>query len=93
MEVTEKTYRLLGPDGVYSSSTPGALGGNRREKIYGRLDCWSANNALEKGYAKVRVFFADVATAVACGYRPCGHCLRTEHAAWKAVRAGTSRPA
>lgn len=72
-----KIYHLLGADGQpYDSTTPGQLGGNRKLKIYGRLDCWSAKAAIPKGYAAVRVFFADEATAIAAGYRPCGHCRR-----------------
>jgi methylphosphotriester-DNA--protein-cysteine methyltransferase len=31
-----------------------------------------------------RVFFADEATAIAAGYRPCGACMRAEYRAWKA---------
>lgn len=86
-----KMYRLLDPDGVeYLSKQPGALGGNRKLKIYGRLDCGSAIRALPKGYAKHRVFFVDEATAVAAGYRPCGHCLRAEYHAWDARRHATS---
>ncbi len=80
-----KTYHLTAPDGsTYESTTPGELGGNRRDKIYGRLDCWSANLALPKGYAKHRVFFKDEAAAIAAGYRPCGHCLKPRHHVWKA---------
>lgn len=83
-----KTYRLTGPDGrAYESAVPGTLGGNRKAKIYGRLDCASARRALPSGYAQHRVFFADEATAVAAGYRPCGACMRGEYAAWKAKRA------
>lgn len=80
-----KTYRLTAPDGsTYESTTPGELGGNRRDKIYGRLDCWSANLALPKGYAKHRVFFKDETAAIAAGYRSCGHCLKPRHKIWKA---------
>jgi methylphosphotriester-DNA--protein-cysteine methyltransferase len=32
------------------------------------------------------VFFADEATAVAAGYRPCAVCLPERYAAWKAGR-------
>ena len=78
-------YRLLGADGVVrESAAPGRLGGNRRLKIYGRLDCPSARRALPRGYAKRRVFFADEATAIAAGYRPCGVCMRVEYQGWKA---------
>ena len=58
-----KPYHLTSPDGLtYESDTPGELGGNRRDKIYGRLDCWSANLNLPKVYAKHRVFFKDEAS-------------------------------
>jgi hypothetical protein len=81
-------YRLVGADGVeYASETPGALGGHRRNKIYGRLDCAGAARWIAKGhYVKHRVFFADEATAVAAGYRPCARCLPEQYAAWKARR-------
>jgi methylphosphotriester-DNA--protein-cysteine methyltransferase len=29
------------------------------------------------------VFFADEATAVAAGYRPCGNCMKAEYREWK----------
>jgi hypothetical protein len=78
-------YTLLGPDGPYPSSTSGALGGYRRGRIYGRLDCPSALRAIARGhYARHRVFFADEATARDTRYRPCGACLPEKYAAWKA---------
>jgi hypothetical protein len=80
-----KMYRLLGPAGPYESATPGQLGGNRRLRIYGRLDCSSANRALAKGYKAIRVFFADEATAKACGFRPCGTCLPVAYRSWRAA--------
>jgi methylphosphotriester-DNA--protein-cysteine methyltransferase len=80
-------YTLLGADGPpYQSETKGALGGNSRLGIYGELDCWSARAALAKGYAKIRVFFADEVTAVAAGYRPCGKCMRERYREWKAAQ-------
>lgn len=88
-----KQYKLLGPSGPYLSDTPGLLGGNARLKIYGRLDCPSAVAALPRGYAQHRVFFADEETAIACGYRPCGNCLREQYRAWKALpRSPVERP-
>lgn len=83
-----KQYTLLGADGrPYLSDEPGALGGNRRAKIYGRLDCPSALRALRQGgYREHRVFFADEETAIAAGYRPCGTCLRQKYRAWKATQ-------
>lgn len=55
-------------------------------KIYGRLDCESAKRAVAAGntYQKHRVFFADEATAIAAGYRPCGKCMREQYNAWRA---------
>jgi len=80
-------YRLLDANGdIVTSDTPGLLGGNRRLKIYGRLDCPSALRALPRGYARHRVFFADEANAIAAGYRPCGVCMRAEYRRWKAAR-------
>lgn len=84
-----RTYRLLGPEGPYDSATPGTLGGNGRDRIYGRLDCGTALAGIRRhpgAYATHRVYFADEATAIACGYRPCGNCLRAEYRAWRAAR-------
>jgi methylphosphotriester-DNA--protein-cysteine methyltransferase len=80
-----KTYRLLAPDGrPYQSSLPGLWGGHRRSRIYGRLDCPSALRALARGgYAQHRVFFADEATAIAAGYRPCGICCPDRYRVWR----------
>ncbi len=73
-------YRLIAPyRSTYESDTPGERSGTRRDRIYGRLDCWSANLALPKGYAKHRVFFKDEAAGIAAGYRPCGHCLKPRY--------------
>lgn len=53
-------------------------------KIYGRLDCPSALRAIARGgYVRYRVFFADEATAIAAGYRPCARCLPGRYAEWK----------
>jgi methylphosphotriester-DNA--protein-cysteine methyltransferase len=52
--------------------------------IYGRLDCPSALRWIEKGhYVEHRVFFADEATAIAAGYRPCAKCLPNQYREWK----------
>ena len=81
-----KSYTLLDGDGrPRRSSTPGTLGGHRRSKIYGRLDCPTALRWIAKGqYVQHRVFFADEQTAIAAGYRPCGHCLRAKYREWLA---------
>nr|WP_269330387.1 Ada metal-binding domain-containing protein [Kineosporia babensis] len=79
---------MLGVDGrQYRSDVPGLLGGHRRQKVYGRLDCPSALRAIARGgYVKYRVFFASEAVAVAAGYRPCGACLPVQYGAWKESR-------
>lgn len=81
-----RRYTLLDHDRKpTASSVPGTLGGHRRARIYGRLDCPSALRAIARGgYELQRVFFADEATAVAAGYRPCGTCLPDKYRQWKA---------
>ncbi|MFI6998690.1 Ada metal-binding domain-containing protein [Nocardia sp. NPDC050175] len=85
-------YTLLDADGrSYLSPTPGTYGGHRRGRIYGRLDCPSALRALSRGfYRAYRVFFADEATAISAGYRPCAVCLPEQYATWKATRHNNS---
>ena len=79
------SYTLLGPDGPYQSRVPGTLGGHRRRRVYGRLDCPSALRWIGQGhYVRHRVFFADEATAVATGYRPCARCLPEPYRRWRA---------
>ena len=72
-----KLFTLTGPDGTsFLSSVRGTLGGHRRNKVYGRLDCKTAARYLARGsYQKNRVFFADEPSALVAGYRPCSHCL------------------
>ena len=85
------SYTLLGADGrPYPSEVPGTLGGHRRSRIYGRLDCPSALRAIARGgYVTQRVFFADEATAIAAGYRPCAVCLPAAYQAWKRKVSGS----
>ena len=88
-----KRYSLVDARGrTVESATPGTLGGNRRLRIYGRLDCGSARRALARGYAEHRVFFADEATARAAGYRPCGVCMRQEYRAWRERSTDAATP-
>ena len=84
-----KTYRLLGADGnFYQSKQKGLLGGHYRTKVYGRLDCPSALSWLGRGYTpRHRVFFADEATAIAAGFRPCGACMREAYKKWRTSQA------
>jgi methylphosphotriester-DNA--protein-cysteine methyltransferase len=90
------SFTLIGPDGrPYESSTPGTLGGHRRTKVYGRLDCPGALSLIrrDKNVVEHRVFFADEETAIAAGYRPCGTCMRDAYRAWRrsVSRAGAAR--
>jgi methylphosphotriester-DNA--protein-cysteine methyltransferase len=81
-------YTLIGPDGEsYESSRQGTIGGHRRTKVFGRLDCPSALRAIANGgYVKHLVFFADRATAARAGYRPCAVCMRDAYEEWKTTR-------
>lgn len=83
-----KVYRLIGSEGAeVLSEVPGSLGGHRKNKVYGRLDCPGALRWIAKGhYVKQRVFFADEAAAIAAGYRPCANCMPAEYLAWKLER-------
>ncbi len=85
--MADRTWTLLGPDRTsYQSSAPGTLGGHRRSRIYGTLDCRGARQAIARGgYVAGRVFFADEAAAVAAGYRPCAVCLPEKYRAWQAA--------
>jgi len=89
-ELTEggAPYVLLGHDRrPYRSSSPGRFGGHRRNRIYGRLGCRTALDAIsDGGDVTHRVFFADEPTAVAAGYRPCAVCLPDAYHDWKARR-------
>lgn len=81
-----KTYTLIGANGKsYQSRTEGTLGGHRKDKIYGTLDCAGAARWIAKGhYVNERVFFADEPTAIAAGFRPCANCLPEKYKSWKA---------
>jgi methylphosphotriester-DNA--protein-cysteine methyltransferase len=81
------SWVLTGADGKpYASARPGTLGGHRRSRIYGRLDCPAALRAIGRGgYVAQRVFFLDEAHARAAGYRPCAVCLPETYATWKAA--------
>ena len=79
------TWVLIGPDGrPYDSPRPGTLGGHRRTRIYGRVDCSGAARAIARGgYVAHRVFFASESDAVAAGYRPCAVCLPERYTEFK----------
>jgi methylphosphotriester-DNA--protein-cysteine methyltransferase len=84
-----EAFTLIGPDGrPFESDRPGTLGGRRRTRIYGRLDCPGARRAIERGgYVKNRVFFLIEEDAVAAGYCPCAVCVPDAYRAWKGRRA------
>ena len=83
--IRSSMYKLIDKDGKeYWSFNPGTLGGNRRLKIYGRLDCPSALRWIEKGhYVENRVFFENEEVAISAGYRPCAVCMKKEYKTWK----------
>ncbi len=87
-----RTWTLRGQDDrPFQSAVPGSVGGHRRSRIFGRLDCPSAIRAIERGgYVADRVFFLDEETARVAGYRPCGSCMPTDYRAWKTAQTGTS---
>lgn len=88
-----REYELIGADGrPHASQTPGTLGGHRGNRVYGRLDCRGALRWIARGhYVRQRVFFADEATAIAAGYRPCAGCMPERYREWKADPEGFAR--
>ena len=80
----KKDYKLMALDGMVLSKIPGTLGGNKKLKIYGKLDCKSALNWINKGYyLENRIFFENEEVAQELGYRPCGVCMKKEYKIWK----------
>jgi methylphosphotriester-DNA--protein-cysteine methyltransferase len=55
------------------------LGGNIKLKIYGTLSCKSGKQMKKQN----RVFFVSEEEALSDGYRPCGHCMKTNYKKWK----------
>ncbi len=84
-----KHFHLIGSNGEpYESPVPGELAGNRKLKTYGLLNCGLPacgfpDRGLPPNQPKIRVFFADEASAIAAGYRPCGGCLPQRYQQWK----------
>jgi methylphosphotriester-DNA--protein-cysteine methyltransferase len=56
-----------------------AWAGNKRLKIFGTLQCTSGQRMASYN----RVFFHSKEQALQQGYRPCGHCLKTDYQLWK----------
>jgi len=80
-----KTYKLTNSKNEQLiSKFPGTLGGHKKLKIYGKLDCPSALRHIKNGhYTNYRVFFEDEQTASDAGYRSCGICMKKEYKNWK----------
>jgi len=57
------------------------LAGNSKLKIFGTLRCPSGKRMK----IQRRVFFSSYAEALELGFRPCGHCMRSEYKFWKAL--------
>lgn len=55
------------------------FGGNRKLKIYGTLKCNSGKRMKREN----RVFFSTLEEAEKNGFRPCGHCMKTDYQNWK----------
>ncbi|MBP4136480.1 Ada metal-binding domain-containing protein [Flavobacterium geliluteum] len=55
------------------------FGGNRKLRIYGTLKCASGKRMKREN----RVFFLSENEARQNGFRPCGHCMKTEYLNWK----------
>lgn len=91
--VNERIWMLMGSDGkLFPSIQPGTFGGHRRGKLYGKLDCRAALQAIARGgYVKHRVFFLDEPSAIAAGYRPCAVCMPVEYRQWK-IASATQAP-
>jgi methylphosphotriester-DNA--protein-cysteine methyltransferase len=54
------------------------LGGNRKLKIYGTLQCKSGKRMRREN----RVFFTSESEAIKNKFRPCGHCMKTAYQQW-----------
>ncbi len=55
------------------------LGGNKKLKIYGLLNCKSGKRMRKEN----RVFFSNEKEAIKNDFRPCGHCMKLEYKKWK----------
>ncbi|WP_411824505.1 Ada metal-binding domain-containing protein [Leptospira sp. 'Mane'] len=55
------------------------FGGNRKLKIYGKLNCKSGKRMKKEN----RILFSSEKEAILEGYRPCGHCMKSDYLSWK----------
>jgi len=56
-----------------------SFGGNKTLKIYGLINCKSGKGMKREN----RIFFISENEAIKNGFRPCGHCMKTEYKNWK----------
>lgn len=70
-ERSKKLYQLITNSDIKFS-------GNKKLKIYGRLNCRSGMR-MKIGN---RVFFRSAEEAERAGFRPCGHCMKKEYLSW-----------
>jgi methylphosphotriester-DNA--protein-cysteine methyltransferase len=73
VELTKRKLKLLIDNGAIN------FGGNKPLRIYGALSCRSGKRMKKEN----RVFFRSEEEAINGGYRPCGHCMKTEYQKWK----------
>jgi methylphosphotriester-DNA--protein-cysteine methyltransferase len=75
------SHSLLKNADVHSLIRKGAirLGGNKKLRIYGKLDCVSGMKMQRKN----RIFFSDSREAESLHFRPCAHCMRDQYQQWK----------
>lgn len=87
-DIKTKHYFLTDSDNMqYLSDEKGTLGGHWKLKIYGELNCKSANHYIDKGqYVRNRVFFKSESDAISAGYRPCAVCMREKYDLWKKLQ-------
>ncbi|MEQ9298958.1 MAG: Ada metal-binding domain-containing protein [Cyclobacteriaceae bacterium] len=50
-----------------------------RLRIFGKLNCQSGKRMKRNN----RVFFQGQEEAIAAGFRPCGHCMKSDYQNWK----------
>ncbi|MFI2608220.1 hypothetical protein [Kitasatospora sp. NPDC018619] len=73
--------------GATSDATGSAVNAYALPGPDGRFDCPSALRAVARGgHVRQRVFFADEATALAAGYRPCAACGKDRYQRWRTAR-------
>ncbi len=56
-----------------------SFGGNKQLHLYGNLHCRAGKRMKREN----RVFFISQEEAITLGYRPCGHCMKSEYQKWK----------